>query len=589
MKRFILLLCSCLVISACKQRKTNDQQSQIASYRSDGGQRFIDIGIFLSEDETTETGELLPDQMGWKGYPRGFSGDKLIGRTANGIGERFQDPDKILVAKIKIIDPNVSAIPTYISLKQGYWGANQCKTDESVQIKSIDSRGVEGMAVFCKAIEADGQYSGATILYSRISLQDNEDPNYPVATAIELEATVEKNGQDLIARTTVSNLVYLDNSSSDNAVVSALPFQILAPLEFKSETEQEEPIATEEKNPDQTPDNSSAIPVPTPTPLKRPEPVHDASKNAPASSSNFFELPPGTLVSKGVDGLVNLGNYQSFSTKGKAYNTSVQTGGDWGYGTASSRFGQKEANEYCQYRTASQESDNYHIQWKISDIEDSQQTIESSKQADWNFYGASLVKIYIGAAWLAGNQGRLNNKTDLVALLSLIATSNNNSWIKIRNIVENNGMLDAFMSNQGYRISQAHRGSYQGRLGNMVNAAETNDFFYDTYHNNYDGAKVLWPMLYTCLTCRDRGNKYLPQNLQVGGKTGKYAESNHHATTFRYNDRQYVITVLTGRRYNYDLTDFLPASQKKNGSARKSGIMIGGLFREFIAKSLTCN
>lgn len=96
-------------------------------------------------------------------------------------------------------------------------------------------------------------------------------------------------------------------------------------------------------------------------------------------------------------------------------------------------------------------------------------------------------------------------------------------------------------------------------------------FIHDTYHRRYKGAEVLWEIMQATATGRRRINKYAPQNVFAGGKTGTYDGPNaspatvklksirarNHVVNLKIDDKSYGLAILSntgsgedGRRPN---------------------------------------
>ena len=234
-------LINLLGVLSCRSRLVNE----LESYRWESGNKFVDLGIYVNDESTTNNGELLPDQVGWGRYETGFSGDRErtgIGRTPQGIRASAKIQNVDLYLKIKVLDPNIHSIPDFIGLNKGYFAKTPCDKDEEIQLRGHDSRLVESYFTFCSTKEDRGSYSSKTIIYSKISLKDISDPypdTTPVFDQVDLVVDWFKTSTTVRSHTaevTVSNLVVIN----DDYTLSDQPFSISPLQELKPCDEQDE-------------------------------------------------------------------------------------------------------------------------------------------------------------------------------------------------------------------------------------------------------------------------------------------------------------------------------------------------------------
>lgn len=226
---------------------------------------------------------------------------------------------------------------------------------------------------------------------------------------------------------------------------------------------------------------------------------------------------------------------------------------------------------------------NHPVTWVLMDL-DSRQVIAQSKDANRKQFGASVNKIFIGAALLDKQRGSLSS-SQLKLMGQMIADSNNDARDSIHLAVGGGSNTRArqeihkFTQRMGYARTRAFRG-YMGSLhGNELTALETANFLFDTYQGRYPGAEYLWKILYTCRTGAGRARTYLPSDMYVGGKTGSYAGSTvdpetgrstkvdvvHHTIVFNRGGRQYGLAIFAN-----------------TGKTESTALLAGGLFREYI-------
>lgn len=280
------------------------------------------------------------------------------------------------------------------------------------------------------------------------------------------------------------------------------------------------------------------------------------------------------------------------------------------------------------------------VQWALMNL-DSGEMLSESTPSKTRIFGASTSKMFVVSALLDKQNGEVksyppvvkihknrrgkvinserHSDDDLDHMVRIYTRSSNTSWVLLQQRlgIEKDGQLNAdlgrvgvikFTERLGYHLSRAWQGdllldiqsmainrlmpiSFLRRRfkvnedyihGNELTAAETVRYLSDTYLSLYPGAEYAWKLLYTCQTGDKKGNKYIPNSIYVGGKTGTYpggtgaalTEVNgikkmvavhNHALTFHYQGKQYGLVVLT------DL-----------GHPEFAAILTGGLIREFV-------
>jgi hypothetical protein len=173
----------------------------------------------------------------------------------------------------------------------------------------------------------------------------------------------------------------------------------------------------------------------------------------------------------------------------------------------------------------------------------------------------------------------------------MLVISSNTAWTDLQAQIgdgdSNKGrerILD-FTQRMGYERTRGFQGSWKNMHGNELTALETAEYLHDTYKANYPGAEVLWKLMHTCRTGSNRGLKYIPSQIFVGGKTGTYdgpsvdpetgknqnpngsaykVAVRNHMMVFYIEGVQYALTVLAD-----------------SGSDESAALLAGGLIREF--------
>lgn len=246
-------------------------------------------------------------------------------------------------------------------------------------------------------------------------------------------------------------------------------------------------------------------------------------------------------------------------------------------------FGVKQQRLYCKLKK------NKQIQWTLSDLE-SGKIISRSDNATDVFFGASTSKIFVAAALLDKQDGELSKK-QLILMTNMIVRSSNPAWKELQRQAGTNGTDDsgrqavhAFIKKMGYENLRAFQGwmiRQDGtRLhGNELNSLAVAQFLFDTYHNRYPGAEILWKIMHATRTGRKKINKYTPKNIYIAGKTGTYHGPNESKSTIRYNAikaRNHATVFNINGKY-YSLTIL-----SNTGRDEDVAVLGGGLMREFL-------
>ncbi len=491
MKLFLTYL-TFLILFSCQSKSDKPDGSHLSSYRYEEGKRVLDIGIFINDEPTTNQGELLPNKFSWQQFPSGFSGDKKIGRTQSGIEEslfqQMKTAEAKYVLKIKVLTDQLEDQPNHIKLTKGFFAKTECSSaEETVQIHGSDEREEEGVFNFCVVEEENSPYAGKKIFLTHLTLVNESLVSQGFEAEVLLDRIEGAETEYLTANVVVDNLIPFENIEKEEVKTEDEAFSV-------ANTE------TEEVHED---DKMAIFDQIQPKQIKRVE-LPD-QKNDP-DFQNMMILPAGSVQSR--SGEIDMANLHYFNR--------LQTG-------LGNSF-DKKISKYCLKKSKSINQQEYPIQWIVADIEDDFEIVAHSRDYKHNFYGASVVKSFIGAAWLHQQKGQLNTIADLNLLIELIRDSSNIAWVKIRQKVGDPVGALKFTDDMGYDQTRSHRSYYNGYLGNQINTYETAKLFHDTYHNRYHGAQVMWRVFHTCKTGKTKGKYYLPKSLVVAGKTGSYGK-----------------------------------------------------------------
>lgn len=225
------------------------------------------------------------------------------------------------------------------------------------------------------------------------------------------------------------------------------------------------------------------------------------------------------------------------------------------------------------------------VQWQLMDLEDGQ-VLSQSAGAGRLFYGASISKVFAAAAFLHRRGAQITGK-ELSLLAQMLIVSSNRAWGIIQSktgdgsTYRGQSYQTEFVRRLGLDKTIPFRGWHDNTHGNKVSAAELNRFILKTYKKSWQGSDKLWALMHSCRTLKSRALRWLPADLVVGGKTGTWigrtvhpqsgkpynAGIRHLTITFRHEDRQYALTILSDGSRNKDLA-----------------IMTGGLYRRFLEK-----
>ena len=285
--------------------------------------------------------------------------------------------------------------------------------------------------------------------------------------------------------------------------------------------------------------------------------------------SNPVTDPRFTVLPNGVD-LRTIKTSSALSLKkgdGKTFTASLQT-------------------QYQKIKKDSETVKNTPVTWVLMDL-DAHQIVAESAEATRKQFGASVNKIFIGAA-LLDKQGGSISSSQLKTMARMLADSSNTARDEIAyneigggSTTRGRERIHAFTQRMGYLRTVAF-GGYLGKMhGNELSARETAEFLYDTYQGRYAGAEYVWKLMHTCRTGAGRARTYLPKEMFIGGKTGTYSGSTvdpetgksttvrvkHHSIIFNYDGRQYALTIFAN-----------------TGKDETTAILAGGIVREYLMR-----
>jgi hypothetical protein len=246
-------------------------------------------------------------------------------------------------------------------------------------------------------------------------------------------------------------------------------------------------------------------------------------------------------------------------------------------------FKAKQQNEYCKLKK------NKQIQWSVSDLQ-SGKLLSASSNADELFFGASASKVFVAAALLDKQNGSLE-KEQLRLMSRMIVRSDNGAWRELQRQAGKDGSdnsgrkaVHEFSQKMGYEDICSFQGWMTKKDGSRLHGNELHclsiaKFLFDTYHDRYPGAEILWKIMHATRTGRKKINKYTPKNVFIGGKTGTYHGPNESKTTIKHDTikARNHITILDIDGKYYSLTVL-----SNTGKDEDVAVLGGGLMREYL-------
>lgn len=280
----------------------------------------------------------------------------------------------------------------------------------------------------------------------------------------------------------------------------------------------------------------------------------------PASDSDFMTLNDGRSL-------------ELIKVRGSALKPRKGTGNSF----TNSHWG-----KYLGIKKKSEASMDHKTHWAIMNL-DTHKLLANSANGNRKIFGASSSKIYV-AATLLDKQGGNSSDDQLQDLAEMLVVSSNSAWVSLQKEIgggsANKGreLNYNFTQKMGYPLTRGWQGYWGNIHGNELVAIETVEMLYDTYQQNYPGADVVWKLMYTCRTGANRGLRYIPDNIYVGGKTGTYdgsTENPQTGETYNVRMRNHVI-IVNVKGVQYGIAIF-----SNDGSNETVALLVGGLLREF--------
>lgn len=300
--------------------------------------------------------------------------------------------------------------------------------------------------------------------------------------------------------------------------------------------------------------------IENPTP-ETPAPQPTITLGSPESDPDFIRLSNGTKLS-------------SLKVNGVALKLIAGTG---------QTLSASKYQEYLKLRNASETQPQHLVQWSFADLETGE-ILARSASAHKKYFGASSSKIFVGATLLDKHNGAISS-SQLQQMADMIVVSSNTAWTSMQRDIgggdANKGRerIHQFTQRMGYTLTRGFQGYWGSIHGNELVPDETAEMLFDTYHNQYPGAETLWKMMYTCRTGANRGLKYIPKNIYVGGKTGTYSgptENPETGKTHNVNMKNHVLT------FNINGTQYGLVIFANNGSDESVALLAGGLVQDLL-------
>jgi hypothetical protein len=286
--------------------------------------------------------------------------------------------------------------------------------------------------------------------------------------------------------------------------------------------------------------------------------AHAAMPTNPVTDRDFLKLPDGRSLAD-----VKVSGVKLTLTRG--------TGAS---------FGQTQQEAYQTIKRDSINDPNNKIQWAIMNL-DNHQLLAQSTSARKRMFGASVTKVFCGGALLDKQAGQLNS-SQLQLMADMIVVSSNSAWTSLQRQI-GGGDADrgragthAFTQRMGYADTFGFQGTWGSVHGNELTPADLVEYMHDTYKGEYPGAEILWKVMHTGRTGTNRGKKYIPRELYVGGKTGTYdgpTQIDGVATNVRVRNHLLVMNV--------NGSEYAIAILNNTGVDEYTSVLAGGLLREY--------
>lgn len=260
-------------------------------------------------------------------------------------------------------------------------------------------------------------------------------------------------------------------------------------------------------------------------------------------------------------------------------------------------FCDSEAAAYEKLKRETQTNVNSRVQWVFADL-DNYTILSQSADAGRKVFGASVAKVFV-AATLNNQQNAFLSDYQFQLLADMLVVSSNTAWTTLQaqigsgNSNDGRARIHQFTQSMAYYRTRGFQGWWGDVHGNELVATELVHFLYDTYHARYAGAETVWKLIHTERLGNTRANKYLPQNIFVGGKTGVYdgatvdpetgSTTNPDGTPYTVRVRNHLMA------FNYKGREYAIAVLANNGLEESSALLAGGLFREYAMKKKSRN
>ncbi|MGH1468285.1 MAG: serine hydrolase [Bdellovibrionales bacterium] len=295
-------------------------------------------------------------------------------------------------------------------------------------------------------------------------------------------------------------------------------------------------------------------------PVPEPNPEEPNPNQNPSNTTAFLTLPNGKKLS-------------SVKVKGSSLRIITGTGNS---------FSSSRMKEYLELKEDSQRDPSHKVQWTFMNL-DTHEVLERSRSAHKKIFGASSSKIYVAATLLDREDGEISNP-QLQQMADMIVVSSNTAWTSMQRAIGDGSSdkgrerIHNFTRDMGYPLTRGYQG-YWGKIhGNELVPDEAAETLYDIYHNNFAGAEILWKLMYTSRTGTNRGKKYIPKDIYVGGKTGSYSGPTENPET----GEQYTVSVRNHLMvFNINGTQYGLAVLANSGTDQSAALLAGGLIREY--------
>lgn len=268
------------------------------------------------------------------------------------------------------------------------------------------------------------------------------------------------------------------------------------------------------------------------------------------------------------------------------------------------KFGADQCEQFKKLYSNSKLAENKKVQWVLMDLDADQRgvIVDQSSNIDQRIFGASTSKIFVAAALLDRRGGQLTDR-NITLMKSMIIQSSNAAWSELQTVLGDgswqlgqrrnliftqkiglhstrgfSGTIAASALGDELKTLKGNEQTAAGGIhGNELTARETTELVYDIVRGKFAGAEILRKIMSAYRTGSAKGNKYVPSDIAVGGKTGTYGgESIELGKAVNVNVRNTALFFKgrNGKRFGITVL-------ANTGADETSALIVGGLIRKY--------